>query len=160
MQDARDVLRQYVRNEINAWDIYAWAHSILEIKPDGHEVTLKQLIDLFDQPTCPGFELKVESLIASIAAPHEPYIGERFRAIHLIERVLQRNATPIELFSLIESIGTNWPDDDPTPDWVTELWNNLDWCDDDWSLDNQPHLSNALETMLAKLKSLDQDHSS
>ena len=38
------------------------------------------------------------------------------------------------------------------PEWLGDLWNACDWCEDSWTFENSPHLASKVEQQVLKIK--------
>lgn len=146
MQSARDILKLFVAGQIDEWAVIEW----------GRELHYAKLAEVINAPYADR-KAKIESILASIAAPNETLIAERYRAIELIKKVLSQTAKPIVLSTWVNQLDGRMSSEDVYPDWLSDLWNALDWCDKDWSLSNQPHLELALTNIHIALTALDHE---
>ena len=146
MQSARIILKKYVSEEIDEWEVIKW----------GSEFDYSLFEEAIELPYIER-RAKIESLLVRIAGPKEPTAGERYRAIGFIEKVLCKDIKPIELSDWVKELDGRLSTTEIYPAWLSELWNTLDWCDDSWTLSTQPHFKDSLEEILALLNKLDHE---
>ena len=73
------------------------------------------------------------------------------------EKLLSEEITPFQFCNLIQLfdsgfLGLRTVEDGFVycPEWLGDLWNNCDWCDESWSLSNSPHLAGEANKVLKK----------
>ena len=71
------------------------------------------------------------------------------------EKLLNEKITPFEFCRLVEVFDVNFlgirTHEDGSleyPEWLGDLWNNCDWCDETWTLSNSPHLAEEADKVL------------
>ncbi len=64
------------------------------------------------------------------------------------EKLLNEEIAPFEFCRLVQLFDANFlgmrtlENGSPEyPEWLGDLWNNCDWCDESWNLSNSPHLA-------------------
>lgn len=63
---------------------------------------------------------------------------------------LKRKKTPKEVCDLVQLFDTRFMEvQNEECNWLGDLWNLFDWCDESWSFDNKPHLAKEIEAQVA-----------
>ena len=106
---------------------------------------------------------ELEELILKIAEEQNGFVpvseaGEKEAVdilIEISEKLIKKEITPNKFCYVVSLFDANFlglrKTDENTleyPNWLGDLWNNCDWCDESWTNSNSPHLIEEVNKML------------
>lgn len=159
MKSSQEILVEYWYDKVDLDSIKKWVYSYIE----NNEEAPEEIFDLLDSD-----EDQVESLLLKLSTKVDSNFSsqsikaEILAARHLMKiayKYLNDEATPMDVCRVVNKIDCGFmgasrglPDNIAyRPDWLGNLYNSCDWCDDSWTNSSAPHLKNELEAQLVKI---------
>jgi len=153
MQEAKRILVKLWYGHIDSDSVRQWAYDFIRDNDDIPE----EYFDLLDAD-----KYSQETLLLSLVRQSEPgfnsqsveaEISAAEYLIDLAEQYLIGNIEPIKICDIVQKIDSGFlgaPRNLPKgiayyPEWLGDLYNSCDWCDESWSFDSKPHLKSELE---------------
>lgn len=143
MKGPGEILRDFLAGSVSAWEVVGWAMACRGAVTPGDDVRLRELSEL--EPAARGdFRDRIIACLielipnADATTPYEIELGG------LCERLLRCEVTPL---AFCHQVGV-WEAEIVDrglryPAGLSGLWNACDWCGEDWTLENSPHLREA-----------------
>lgn len=159
MKNYQEVLVECWYDQADLESIKKWACSYIENNDDIPE-EIFELLDA-DKYQFESLLLKLSKVIDSDFSPQS--IGaELLAAKHLItvaSEYLNDEATPMDVCRVVGKIDVGFlgasrglPDNIAYyPEWLGNLYNSCDWCDDIWTSSSAPHLKEDLEAQIVNI---------
>lgn len=166
MKNYQEVLVECWYGQADLESIKKWACSYIENNDDIPEEIFELLES--DKYQFESLLLKLSKVIDCDFSPQS--IGaELLAAKHLIAVVLKYlndEATPMDVCRVIGKIDAGFlgasrglPDNIAYyPEWLGNLYNSCDWCDDTWTSSSAPHLKKDLEVQIVNISKWVESH--
>ena len=137
--------------------VISWAEQEFSQNPDPHPL----LADIFGGHTDVG-QLLSEIAFGRLGFAPASTDGESFAKAILassLRQFLAREISPHELCQLVWAIDNKYLDASPRegqsvayyPQWLGDLWNACDWCDETWGYSSAPQLVSKAQAVLNSL---------
>ena len=156
MKNAQEMLVECWYDKTDIESIIQWADTFVKNHDNIHE----EVFEIFYAP-----KHQFEDILFRLSVASEPnFLPQSLSAeilaakylIHLVERYLNDEITPMDICRVINNIDCGFmdaPRDLPAnvayyPCWLGNLYSSCDWCDETWTNNSAPHLKQDLENQL------------
>ncbi len=159
MKNCQEILVECWYDQVDLESIKKWAYSYIKNNDDIPE-EIFELLDA-DKYQFEGLLLKLSRAMDSDFSP-QSISAEILAAKHLIKvasKYLNDEVTPMSVCRVVGKIDGGFlgaprglPDNIAYyPDWLGNLYNSCDWCDDTWTSSSAPHLKKDLDTQIENI---------
>ena len=166
MKNFQELLVECWYDKVDLESIHQWAYEFVENNDDIPEEVF-ELLDA-DKYQFEAILLKLSQVIDSDFSP-QSLNAEILAAKHLISlaaKYLIDGVTPMDVCRVVNKIDSGFldaprglPDNIAYyPDWLGNLYNSCDWCDDTWTCDSAPHLKQDLEAHVIQISAWVESH--
>lgn len=166
MKNYQEILVECWYDQIDLESIKKWAYSYIENNDDIPE-EIFELLDA-DKYQFEDLLLKLTRTIDSDFSS-QSISAEILAAKHLIKvasKYLNDEVTPMDVCRVVGKIDGGFlgadrglPDNVAYyPNWLGNLYNSCDWCDDTWTNTSAPHLKKDLETQIGAISEWIESH--
>ncbi|WKE64242.1 hypothetical protein PVT67_11125 [Gallaecimonas kandeliae] len=166
MRTLQELLIEYWYDQLDLESIKKWAYSYISENDDIPE----ELFELLDAD-----KYQFESLLLKLSMTIEKDFSsqsvgaEILAAKHLIKvaaNYLEGKLTPVDVCRVVGKIDSGFlgaPRGLPKnvayyPNWLGNLYDSCDWCDETWTSDSAPHLKSDLEAQLVVVEQWIESH--
>ena len=149
------MLQAYVTGEADAWDVVSWAYTVkAELSPN-RDAAVEELVGVMDDAfvSAPPFasEDKITALLMRMIPGANEVTPIRMKLAFEAERLLKKQLRPLEFCKMVAEFEAYLLDRASVecPQWIGDLWNACDWCDETWMIESASGLKDTVQEFLS-----------